>query len=217
MHGLAGRDQLRGDRLDRVGGDREADAFVAAGVALDLGVDADDLALRVSSGPPELPWLIAASVWIESLMVNFVLPSIARWSALTMPPVTVSSSPKGLPIATTPSPTDAASSRRPRAGRAPRRERRPRPGRSTCPRRRPGGVGLAVPEANLDRGGAVDHMIVRDDVAVGVVDPARALCLGRCRRRRPVGCSLDGLGDRDLDDTAVGAGGRESVDRQGGY
>ena len=32
--GLAGRDQLRRDRLDGVGGDREADAFVAARVAL---------------------------------------------------------------------------------------------------------------------------------------------------------------------------------------
>ena len=58
-----------------------------------------------SSGPPELPWLIAASVWIESLMVKLVTPWIARWSALTMPLVTVSSSPNGLPIATTPSPT----------------------------------------------------------------------------------------------------------------
>ena len=58
-----------------------------------------------SSGPPELPWLIAASVWIESLIVNLFGACICRWSALTMPLVTVSSSPKGLPIATTPSPT----------------------------------------------------------------------------------------------------------------
>ena len=57
------------------------------------------------SGPPELPWLIAASVWTESLMVNPFGAWIARCSALTIPLVTVSSRPKGLPIATTPSPT----------------------------------------------------------------------------------------------------------------
>ena len=61
---------------------------------------------ELSSGPPELPWLIAASVWIESLIVKLFGACICRWSALTMPLVTVSSSPKGLPIATTPSPTE---------------------------------------------------------------------------------------------------------------
>ena len=56
-----------------------------------------------SSGPPELPWLIAASVWIESMIVKLGLSeAIERCSALTMPLVTVSSSPNGLPIATTP-------------------------------------------------------------------------------------------------------------------
>src|SRR6186997_2369141 len=47
MLGLPARDQLGRDRLDGVGGDREADTLVAAGVALDLSVDADDLALSV--------------------------------------------------------------------------------------------------------------------------------------------------------------------------
>ena len=41
------------------------------------GVDADHLAARVESGPPELPWLIAASVWIESLIVKLFGASIA--------------------------------------------------------------------------------------------------------------------------------------------
>ena len=57
------------------------------------------------SGPPELPWLIAASVWIELLIVKLFGEVICRLSALTMPLVTVPSSPNGLPIATTLSPT----------------------------------------------------------------------------------------------------------------
>ena len=98
---LTGADQLRDDRLDRVRGDREADAVVAARVACDLRVHTDDLADRSSSGPPELPWLIAASVWIESLIVKPFGASIWRCSALTIPLVTVCSNPSGLPIATT--------------------------------------------------------------------------------------------------------------------
>src|SRR5206468_10651636 len=61
--------------------------------------------LESSSGPPELPWLIAASVWIESLIVKLFGACIWRWTALTIPPVSVSSRPNGLPIATTASPT----------------------------------------------------------------------------------------------------------------
>ena len=46
--GLAARDQLRGDRVDRVGRDRKADPLVAAGLARrDLGVDADDVTLVI--------------------------------------------------------------------------------------------------------------------------------------------------------------------------
>ena len=48
---------------------------------------------RSSSGPPELPWLIAASVWIESAIVKLFGAVISRWSALTIPEVTVSSRP----------------------------------------------------------------------------------------------------------------------------
>ena len=62
----AGLDQLVGDQASPCSQGREADAVVPADVALDLRVDADHLALRSSSGPPELPWLIAASVWIAS-------------------------------------------------------------------------------------------------------------------------------------------------------
>ena len=57
------------------------------------------------SGPPELPWLMAASVWIEFEMVKLFGDVISRLSALTIPLVAVPSSPNGLPIATTLSPT----------------------------------------------------------------------------------------------------------------
>ena len=62
-----------------------------------------------TSGPPELPGLMAASVWIAGYVVE--LPSSSeptltgRSRALTMPLVTVASRPNGEPIATTPSPT----------------------------------------------------------------------------------------------------------------
>ncbi len=62
-----------------------------------------------SSGPPELPWLIGASVWMTWSMVNWFGALIRRWSALTIPAVAVRSSPNGLPIATTGSPTSTRS------------------------------------------------------------------------------------------------------------
>ena len=62
-----------------------------------------------TSGPPELPGLMAASVWIAGYVVELPWSSeptlTGRLSALTMPLVTVASRPNGEPIATTPSPT----------------------------------------------------------------------------------------------------------------
>src|SRR5256885_8572526 len=58
-----------------------------------------------SSGPPELPGLMAASVWIVWSIEKLLGAWISRPSADTMPVVTVSSKPNGLPIATTGSPT----------------------------------------------------------------------------------------------------------------
>ena len=60
----------------------------------------------LSSGPPELPGLIAASVWIRSKR----FPEIPSWATLRlrllmMPIVTVFSNPKGLPTAIAQSPT----------------------------------------------------------------------------------------------------------------
>ncbi len=57
------------------------------------------------SGPPELPGLIGASVWIAFGIVNWLGALIVRPTALTMPAVTVFASPNGLPIAITLSPT----------------------------------------------------------------------------------------------------------------
>jgi len=57
------------------------------------------------SGPPEFPGLIAASVWRKSSYG----PAMTRPLALMIPAVTVPSRPKGLPMATTQSPTRAAS------------------------------------------------------------------------------------------------------------
>ena len=64
--------------------------------------------VRSTSGPPELPGLIAASVctalmYDESEPVSLVVTG--RFSALTMPAVTVELSPSGEPNATTWSPT----------------------------------------------------------------------------------------------------------------
>ena len=65
--------------------------------------------LRSTSGPPLLPGLIAASVWIAGYAVVLPCPSeptsTGRFRALTMPLVTVDSRPNGDPIATTPWPT----------------------------------------------------------------------------------------------------------------
>ncbi|MCY1361381.1 hypothetical protein D9M69_480460 [compost metagenome] len=52
------------------------------------------------SGPPELPGLMATSVWM-----NGRYSPVSRCLALTMPAVTVFSRPKGEPIAITHSPT----------------------------------------------------------------------------------------------------------------
>ena len=58
---------------------------------------------RLTSAPPELPGLMAASVWMKFSYPSGLMPD--RPSALTMPEVTVCCRPNGLPIATTKSPT----------------------------------------------------------------------------------------------------------------
>ncbi|MNT39669.1 hypothetical protein D3C72_1759370 [compost metagenome] len=62
---------------------------------------------RFTSAPPELPGLMAASVWMK--FSNWLMPSWLRPSAETMPLVTVWPTPKGLPMASTWSPTSSSS------------------------------------------------------------------------------------------------------------
>ncbi len=56
---------------------------------------------RLNSGPPELPWLIEASVWMKSSNGELLM---FRLSALTIPLLTDMPMPSGLPIAITGSP-----------------------------------------------------------------------------------------------------------------
>ena len=60
----------------------------------------------LNSGPPELPRLMAASVWMKS---SYGPWRMSRPRAETMPAVTVPPRPNGLPIASTQSPTRSVS------------------------------------------------------------------------------------------------------------
>ena len=76
----------------------------------------------LTSGPPELPGLIGASVWMASKNTCGVVPAVwpgwtGRSTALTMPLVTVSARPSGEPMAMTGSPT-ATEVSYPASGRA---------------------------------------------------------------------------------------------------
>ena len=66
-----------------------------------------------SSGPPELPWVIGASVWIASTIWKCatVSAAIERRTAETTPTASESWLPSGLPIAATGSPTTTAAER----------------------------------------------------------------------------------------------------------
>ncbi len=59
----------------------------------------------LSSGPPELPGLMAASVWIASPIWNWVSDSIERFRAEITPTESDWRSPNGLPMAATGVPT----------------------------------------------------------------------------------------------------------------
>ena len=128
-----------------------------------------------------------------------------------MPAVAVRSRPKGLPIAITESPT------RTRVGVAELERRQPTRARLDA---EDGEVGrgiaadelrrqrVLVREADLDRVGALDHVVVRDDVAGLVDDEAGAERLLRARGRER-GAGRFGVAARgrrgDLDDARRGA------------
>ena len=75
-----------------------------------ITVDPDDPPAASISGPPELPGLIAASVWMTSSILEARDRGLdARCLAETTPVVSVRSRPNGLPIATIGSPTSTSS------------------------------------------------------------------------------------------------------------
>ncbi len=130
------------------------------------------------SGPPELPGLIAASVWITLEIEKPLGAWIWRCSAETMPLVTVRSSPNGLPIATTGSPTssfeESPSEQRVKlVGGGVDLEQGDVGGRVGADHvGAVGGVGGA--EFDLDPVGAVNDVVVGEDVPFGVDHEARA-------------------------------------------
>ena len=100
LHAAVG-DQLPDDPLRAIDWNREADALVTAVAGSDGCVDADYFAVELTNGPPLLPGLIAASVWISR--PRRIL-SIPRPLPLMIPALTVASSSNGLPMAITQSP-----------------------------------------------------------------------------------------------------------------
>ncbi len=130
------------------------------------------------SGPPELPGLIAASVWITLEIEKPLGAWIWRCSAETMPLVTVRSSPKGLPIATTGSPTwsceESPSGQRVQLVRRRVHLEQRQVGRRVGPDDLGGVGGVGGAELDLDLVGAFDHVVVGEDVAVGVDHEAGA-------------------------------------------
>ena len=143
-----------------------------------------------TSGPPELPGLIAASVWITSPRKPRSPVWRSRCKPETIPRVTLRppSSASALPIATTSSPTctwsESPSSMvgKARALDLEHGEVAARRGAEHL-----GGELLPVGEVRLDLVGAFDDVVVRDDDAVGGHDEARCRPRRRCpglRRRR---------------------------------
>ena len=142
----------------------------------------------LSSGPPELPGLIGASVWITESIEKPLGARISRPTPETMPSVAVRSRPKGLPIAIAVSPT--------RTERESARLQRLDPARDVAGvdlhereiARRVGAAHLAVDglavgsELDLDAVAVADHVGVRDDPAVAGDQEAGAGAVARADR-----------------------------------
>ena len=160
-----------------------------------------------TSGPPELPGLSAASVWMTSSIRRPLRDRSDRPSAETTPAVTVDSKPSGLPIATTRCPrfsvfelpSVAAGVPRGSAARSSARSMSgSSPSTSAC---------VSPPSANFEPHAprAADHMAVGQHQAVAGDDdagagPAAAVALGGldAHHRRP-----DAVGDAG-DDARIG-------------
>ena len=129
--------------------------------------------LALTSAPPELPTLMAASVWMKFSKV--ATPSWPRPVALTMPWVTVCDRPSGLPMASTTSPTCSWSERP--SGHDRQLAQLDLQHRQVGVRIAPDDLASATrPSASctLIWSAFGDHVVVGDDVAVVVDDHARA-------------------------------------------
>src|SRR6185312_5854830 len=85
-----------GVNADKVRRDREPDADRAARLRVDHRVMPTSRPAMSTSAPPELPGLMAASVWMKTWLSDSAISE--RDSAETMPLVTVWPTPNGLPI-----------------------------------------------------------------------------------------------------------------------
>ena len=83
--------QVGYELLGQVDRDGKTDTDIPAAIAVDRGVNANDLALFVKQRPPELPGLMEASVWMKS---SYGPAPLVRPLALPMPAVTVLPQPK---------------------------------------------------------------------------------------------------------------------------
>ena len=141
-----------------------------------------------TSAPPELPGLMAASVWMKK--PRSVMPTWVRATAETMPLVTVWPTPKGLPMASTRSPTSMPSESASKAsvGKLLALGIDAQHGQiGALVMGHDSGLELApVAKHDGDILGAVHHMLVGDDQAVGGDDDAGAeRILYPLPRRRP--------------------------------
>jgi hypothetical protein len=105
---FAGLHEAVGDLADEIRGDGEADALETAAAAEDGGVDAEEAAVDVDERAAGVAG-VDRGVGLDEVLVAFDLGEMPmlRPLALTMPLVTVSPIPKGLPMARTRSPTSA--------------------------------------------------------------------------------------------------------------
>ena len=158
-----------------------------------------------SSGPPELPGLTAASVWITSEIEKPLGAWIWRCLAETMPLVTVRSRPKGLPIATTGSPTsvlsESPSSSAVRSFDS-STSRRATSEEGSAPTSSASRCSPSSPTSTVISFGALDHVGVGEDVALVVDDEAgaaRRALRGRCPDEGDAGgVALVDLADGEL-------------------
>lgn len=80
-----------------IDGDRESDSLITTASGKYSGVYTNDFTFDINKGPPLLPGLMAASVWIMSSYA--ATPTFALPVALITPMETVCDRPKGFPIA----------------------------------------------------------------------------------------------------------------------